>query len=177
MKFLQAALVGAGVLTAPLATTPAAAQNHTEQSAASQLTARQLDRQRSNGRYEPCDASYEGRARDGDEARRYRVEWRDTRRNARWDDDQHNGYYDRNLWRFGPPPRADRANYTPGYHPWSRGDRLGYYEDRFDRADYRDLDRRQPRRGYRWVEDDRGDYLLFAIATGVISDVIVNRNY
>ena len=35
--------------------------------------------------------------------------WRDDRRDARWDDSQHNGYYDRSRWHAGPPPPTSLA--------------------------------------------------------------------
>lgn len=35
---------------------------------------------------------------------------------------------------------------------------------------------RQPPRGYRWVRNDGGDYLLAAIAGGLIAQVILNSS-
>jgi hypothetical protein len=34
-----------------------------------------------------------------------RKDWRDTRNNARWDDNRHNGYYTGNAWHYGPPQK------------------------------------------------------------------------
>ncbi len=180
MRKLLKLAIAAAIVASPLSLAAAFAQTryHEQGSHRGDHDADRLNgSQRDAGRYR--DNQYDGRARNGREARQHRVEWRDDRRDAQWDDVQHNGYYNGDAWRFGRPPMraADRADYRYGYHPWSRGDRLGYYADRYERADYRQFNRRQPRRGYRWVRDDRGDYLLYAIATGVIADVIINSRY
>lgn len=92
-----------------------------------------------------------------------------------WDRGRHNGYYYRNEWFFGPPPRAyygDRY-YRPAYRHWERG----YYAPHYYRErivdDYYDYGLRRPPHGYRWVRADH-DFLLIAIATGLIADVIIN---
>lgn len=103
--------------------------------------------------------------------------WRDNRSQSQWDASVHNGYYIGNIWHRGAPPRnvVSLRNYNPGYRTWVRGARLdqGSY-DRFRQVDYRDQQLREPPRGYRWVEDDRGDYLLAAVVGGLIAEVIVN---
>lgn len=110
------------------------------------------------------------------ETRDRRSSWRDTRHDARWDDRQHNGYYVNGQWTFGPPPegRYRRNDVVYGYQPWQRGQRLGYYQGRYSEVDYR-TDRRldRPPRGYHWVRSDSGDFLLAAIATGIIAQVIL----
>jgi len=63
-----------------------------------------------------------------------------------------------------------------GYRPWARGQRLGYCANRYQEVDYRRENLRQPRRGYHWVRNDGGDFLLAAIATGLIAQVIINSN-
>jgi Ni/Co efflux regulator RcnB len=129
-------------------------------------------------RNDPSAPSQSGEAHRGDgrEARQQRQSWRDDRSESRWDDAQHNGYYQNNVWRHGPPPaaRAGRPGIALGYQPWARGERLGYYRTRYEVVDYRTLNRRHPRRGYHWVRDERGDALLVAIASGVIADIIIN---
>ncbi|MES1198588.1 MAG: RcnB family protein [Pseudomonadota bacterium] len=114
----------------------------------------------------------------GDVHRDHRHAWRDTRANAQWDDSQHNGYYDNNRWHFGPPPAnyQGRQGFALGYHPWARGQRLGYYNARYTEVDYRTAHLRQPSRGYHWVRDDQGDYLLAAVASGIIASVILNSD-
>jgi Ni/Co efflux regulator RcnB len=123
--------------------------------------------------------------------RDYRSDWRDDRRHDRWDRrhdrrhsdwgyrgwdrGRHNGYYYRDTWYYGAPPRSyygDRY-YRPDYRRWERG----YYAPTYYRShvvyDYHRHGLRHPPRGYRWVRADH-DYLLIAIATGLIADVIIN---
>jgi len=77
-----------------------------------------------------------------------RGEWRGEARGERWGE--------RREWRRG------------GY--WPRG--YGYYVS----DPYRYHLRRAPY-GYRWVRDDYGQFVLVAIATGLIADVIYNGGY
>jgi Ni/Co efflux regulator RcnB len=101
--------------------------------------------------------------------------WRDDRSDARWDNSRHNGYYRESRWTFGPPPSGQADNVTYGYQPWRRGERLGYYNGRYAEVDYRaNQSLRAPPRGYHWVRSDGGDYLLVAIAGGLIAQVIMN---
>lgn len=102
-------------------------------------------------------------------------------RRARCDESRHNGYYDNGRWYCGPPPsdrynndRYGRNRITLGYRPWARGQRLGYYQGRYAEVDYRERNLRRPTRGYHWVRNDSGDYLLAAIAGGLIAQVILN---
>ncbi len=106
-----------------------------------------------------------------------RKSWRDTRRGATWDQGVHNGYYNnKNQWRYGQPSQWQmrQRGFSMGYRPWTRGQSLGGYNQRFAELDYRGHNLRAPPRGYRWVEDDRGDYLLAAIVGGLIAQVIIN---
>lgn len=54
-------------------------------------------------------------------------------------------------------------------HDWRRGHRYGgpIYVVR----DYRHYHLRRPPRGYGWVRADNNDYLLVALATGIIMDI------
>ena len=62
-------------------------------------------------------------------------------------------------------PYVRHGEWKKGYHmrqeEWSRGERI----------DYRHYHLRQPPRGYEWREVD-GNYVLAAVATGVISSII-----
>jgi Ni/Co efflux regulator RcnB len=59
-------------------------------------------------------------------------------------------------------------------HQWSRGERMGYNDwNHASRIDYRRHHLRHPPRGYEWRESN-GQYVLGAIATGVIASMIVN---
>ena len=108
----------------------------------------------------------------------HRQNWRDTRSDARWDEAQHNGYYSGSRWHYGPPPQNFRRPVTFGYHRWSTGQRLGYYRNRYQEVDYRQEHLRRPHRGYHWVRDNDGDFILAAILTGVIAQVVLNdRRY
>jgi Ni/Co efflux regulator RcnB len=106
-----------------------------------------------------------------------RSEWRDEHGIGRWDPQRHDGYWFQNRWYFGPPPQLyyGRPGFALGYRPWVRGAVLPrYYFDRPYYIDYRYYLWRRPPRGYCWVRDERGDFLLAVIATGLIADVIVN---
>jgi Ni/Co efflux regulator RcnB len=96
-------------------------------------------------------------------------------RDDRWDGGRHNGYYYNNRWYYGPPPQAYYGNpyYRPGYVAWRRGGVLppsyrGYWVD-----DYYRYHLRPPPRGYRWYRVG-DDYLLAAITTGLIFEIINN---
>lgn len=140
------------------------------------------------------------RGRHGHDRRdddRDRGEWRDR-------DDRHDrhdrGRHDRDRrrgrvvyvpgWRQpayrAPPPRVYYQKRRPpayGYyrgHPhWTRGAR--YYDRGYGPTyvvnDYRYYGLRPPPYGYRWRRDDRGDFLLVAIATGIIVDLVLNGGY
>lgn len=101
---------------------------------------------------------------------------RDHDRRGRWDDQRYNGYYYGNRWYYGAPPQAYYYNYDyrPGYQPWRRGQYLPpAYRGRVI-YDYRRYGLRNPPRGYHWVQSNN-DYLLAAIATGLILEVIAHR--
>lgn len=106
-----------------------------------------------------------------------RTEWRDTRRNASWNDPDHNGYYIGRTWYPGQPSARDyrRRGFALGYRPWQRGDRLGAYNDRYRQIDYRDYRVDRPPQGYRWVQNDSGDLILAALVGGLIASVIINN--
>lgn len=115
-------------------------------------------------RYDRHDRDYDRR----DERRAYREGYRDGHR---FDRGRHNGYYLGRNWYYGPPPAAyyARNDFRADYRAWRRGDRLpAYYRDHYRPVDYRYHHLRAPPRGAHWVRDDRGDYLLVGIATGVI---------
>ena len=58
------------------------------------------------------------------------------------------------------------------HHHWERGHR---YDGRVIIVrDYEHYRLRPPPRGYHWVRDDNDDYVLVAIATGIILDNVLN---
>lgn len=92
-------------------------------------------------------------------------------------------------WRPGPPPRPHAH---PGYRPppppvahrhrgagpqhrWYQGSRLPpqYRGARYIVHDWHGHRLHQPPRGYHWVQYG-GDYMLVAIASGVISQLLIN---
>ena len=170
MKRFATAALAALTFAAPLAVTSEAAAQHRR---GNDHDGRDRDgdgRDRDWGRDGHRDRDWRDRR---DDRRHYRDGRRDQRR---WDRARYNGYTYRGQWYYGPPPQAyaDYADY--GYRSWRRGDRLpSYYQSRYRTVDYRHERLRAPPRGYRYVEDDRGDMLLVGIATGVILSVILSQ--
>jgi Ni/Co efflux regulator RcnB len=158
---------------------------------------RQDDRGQQQG-YQGQDRNYDNNRdsdrdwrRDNDRDDRYRGQrqaskyhggkdkWRDNRRNARWNDHDHNGYYIGRDWHRGQPSARDynRRDFALGYQPWQRqrGDRLGSYNNRYREVDYRDYRLQRPPQGYRWVKDDNGDLIMAALVGGLIATIIANN--
>jgi len=96
-------------------------------------------------------------------------------RGDRWDNGRHNGYYYNNRWSYGAPPSYyyGRPGYRPGYTAWRRGGYLpSYYRGNgYVIQDYGYYRLRPPPRGYYWYRAGN-DYVLAAIATGLIFDII-----
>jgi Ni/Co efflux regulator RcnB len=99
------------------------------------------------------------------------------RHDNRWDNGRHNGYYYNNRWSYGAPPAYyyGRPGYRPGYNAWRRGGYLPpYYRGNgYVIRDYGYYRLRPPPRGYYWYRAGN-DYVLAAIATGLIFDIINN---
>jgi Ni/Co efflux regulator RcnB len=99
------------------------------------------------------------------------------RHDNRWDGGRHNGYYYNNRWSYGAPPAYyyGRPGYRPGYTAWRRGGYLPpYYRGNgYIIHDYGYYRLRPPPRGYYWYRAGN-DYVLAAIATGLIFDIINN---
>ena len=117
---------------------------------------------------------------DRDYRHGYRDGRRDQRRWERYDDRRdwrrdHRGrvvyreVYPVPAYAYGPPPR----HYGPPR--WARGHRIHDYgwAPTYVVVDYDRYGLRHPPRGYHWRRDDRGDWLLVAIASGIIADVIL----
>jgi len=92
----------------------------------------------------------------------------------RWDDRRYNGYYYNDRWAYGPPPPSywGRPGFRPDYRRWQRGAYLPPHYHSYVIEDYPRYRLRPPPRGYHWVRAN-DDYVLAAIATGLILDVIV----
>lgn len=79
----------------------------------------------------------------------------------------HRGYDHRGYDHRGGPGWDNRRGH------WNRGDRLPY-RYRGDNVDWRAHHLPYPPRGHRWVRVN-GDYLLIAIASGVIAQAILSH--
>ncbi|QRP65597.1 RcnB family protein [Rhodanobacter sp. FDAARGOS 1247] len=97
------------------------------------------------------------------------------------DRDRH-GYNDRDRHGYNDHRGHDHGHYSNwrdrGRHEgWYR--RGGYlpveYRTRYVVTDWRHDRLRPPPRGYHWVRSDNGDFLLVAIATGAIVDLLLNQ--
>ena len=119
--------------------------------------------------------------RSGDHRGHDRYDRRDDRR-YRDDDRNDRRHYDRRdrvvyvAPRYAPPPRVVYRHGPPAhaYPRWSRGVRYDHhgYAPTYVVRDYGDYGLYAPPRGYHWRRDDRGDFILVAIATGLIASVI-----
>ena len=159
MKRLVMALAAVATLAGPMAVaSDAAAQSY-----------------RGNDRYDRSDRNDRY---DRNDRRDYRGNDRGRYDNNRWDSRRYNGYYLGSRWYYGQPSTSyySRRDYRPAYRAWSRGSYLprSYWGYRVN--DYQRYRLRTPPRGYHWVRAGN-DYVLAAIATGLIMDVIVNGGY
>ncbi len=134
---------------------------------------------------------HRSRSNHNDDYSDYRGDYRSqSRDHGRYDDhdddryDRHGRDDDRNYRRHGrdrvvyvapryAPPRYVAPRYE-AYPRWSRGARYNTrgYAPTYVVNDYYGYGLRQPPRGYHWRRDDRGDFLLVAIATGIIAEVL-----
>ena len=61
-------------------------------------------------------------------------------------------------------------------HHWNRGERMGYNNwNGAQPVDYREHHLRAPPRGYEWRESN-GQFILGAVATGVVASIILDHN-
>ena len=75
--------------------------------------------------------------------------------------------------RGGPQQSGWRQDQGAGHH-WQRGERMGQNDwNGAQPVDYRARHLRQPPRGYEWRESN-GQYVLAAVATGVIASIMLS---
>ena len=125
------------------------------------------------------DRGHRGHDRSGhyDRYRHDRRAYRhDNRRDRRHD--RHDRHHDRRIVIRSPRYYAPRPVVVHRGPPrWSRGHR--YYRTGYGRTyvvnDYYNYGLRRPPSGYYWRRSDAGDYLLVAIATGIIADLILHH--
>lgn len=103
---------------------------------------------------------------------------RDDGRRDHGYDNRGDGYQARGGGRAGNEGWGEerRWNGAGPDHSFRRGDRLPerYRNHQYVVNNYREHHLRPPPRGYHWVQTG-GDYVLAAIATGVIADLIINH--
>ena len=77
---------------------------------------------------------------------------------------------------WNPPGRNDHSSHM--HHHWARGQRIPsqYRGSRYVVTDYSRYHLRRPPRGYHWVRDDDGNFLMVAITTGVIASLLLNSH-
>lgn len=63
------------------------------------------------------------------------------------------------------------------HRDYHRGERIEvvYLEPRYYVEDYHHYQLRQPPRGHRWVRTDDGRFILVAVATGIIADILLHH--
>lgn len=91
--------------------------------------------------------------------------------------DRHDRYDRRDMRRPGPPAHAHGPRHGAGpQHKWVRGSRLPpqYRGHHYVVNDWRGHRLPPPARGHHWVQYG-GDYLLVAVATGVIAQLILSH--
>jgi Ni/Co efflux regulator RcnB len=78
--------------------------------------------------------------------------------------------------RDAPAAHDERARGAGPDHNWHKGDRVPatYRNKRYEVTDWKARHLRQPPRGYHWVNVN-GDFVLAAIATGVIADLFLTQ--
>ena len=95
--------------------------------------------------------------------------------------DKHDKHHDK--YDHGKYDHRDERRYS-GMH--DRGRHEGWYKrgghvpveyrtGRYVVTDWHREHLRQPPRGYHWVRSDNGDFLLIAVATGVITDLLLHH--
>jgi Ni/Co efflux regulator RcnB len=149
----------------------------------------------------PAIARDGGRGYDRDDRRGHHDRDRDydhrdygRRDDRRWDDDRrgrghgyaygHDRYRHDNRRYYYPAPRWHAPAYRTGYYyapppRWVRGGRIygPGYGPTYVVTDYRGYGLRYPPHGYGWRRDDHGHFLLVALATGVIADLVFHGGH
>lgn len=129
----------------------------------------------------------------GQHDRRHDDRGRHDRGRHNWSHDRSRGY-DRRVYiapahvYVAPRPRYVVRHHAPRYYNapryyhrpaprWVRGVRYHQhgYGPTYVVHDYRPYGLRAPPRGHYWRRSDAGDFLLVAVATGIIADLILHR--
>ena len=90
--------------------------------------------------------------------------------------DQGRGHYERNDRDYRHDNRRNDRVVVVKKTTWHKGDRIRYDNHRFREVDYRVYHQKAPPRGYHYVRDNNtGEIILAAIATGVIASILLNN--
>lgn len=69
-------------------------------------------------------------------------------------------------------------DHPPGHHyGWHKGERVDvvYMQPRYYVEDYHVYHLAPPPPGHRWIRDPDGRFILVAVATGIIADILLNH--
>ena len=99
------------------------------------------------------------------------------------DDHRHRGHHDRHHDHDDDDDRGhyrgDKKRKHKGWkrEHYRRGERIEvvYVEPRYYVDDYHHYRLRQPPRGHRWIRTDDGKFILVAVATGIIADILLHH--
>jgi Ni/Co efflux regulator RcnB len=70
------------------------------------------------------------------------------------------------------------GDHPPGKHRgWHKGEKIDvvYLQPRYYVEDYRVVHLAPPPPGHRWIRDPDGRYILVAVATGIIADILLHH--
>ena len=137
------------------------------------------DRRGGHGHRDHDRRGHDSRRDNRDHRRDYRRDHRQVRRDHRYHrrDRRDDRYY-----RDSRPVVVHHRPVVRHYHPaprhgpprWARGGYVHHYQRPiYVVNDYYGYGLRHPPRGHRWMRDDHGDFLLVAIATGLIADMLL----
>jgi Ni/Co efflux regulator RcnB len=83
--------------------------------------------------------------------------------------------YDQDRWQPAPRRHNNWGRDRGENYRWRRGQQMGYNDwQRAERIDYRQAHLRKPPRGYEWRRYN-DQYVLAAVATGLIASILIDR--
>ena len=89
-------------------------------------------------------------------------------------DHDHDHYYDHHYDHHDYDDRRGHRRYRDHHRrDYRRG--VVYVEERIYVDDYRHYDLAPPPRGHRWVRSPDGRYVLIAVASGIIADILLHH--
>jgi Ni/Co efflux regulator RcnB len=102
---------------------------------------------------------------------------RDSRRGKGHGKRHGKGHRDHVVYVSRPPVVVHHNRGHRGPPPWARGRHYQYagYAPTYVVQDYRHYGLRNPPRGHHWRRSDAGEFLLVAVATGIIADILIGR--